>query len=657
MNGKRHAKKGLYARLAADNIRKNAQLYIPYLITCCLTAAMLYIITSLSRNSGLIGMQGDYALLEILRVGSIITRIFAFIFLFYTNSFISKKRKKEFGLLNILGMEKRHIARVLFMETLYSAVISLAIGFGAGILLDKLLFMLLRKMLGGSVRLGFYISRYSLIVTAIFMLITFLLIFLNSLRQIHFAQPVELMRGSQVGEKEPKAKWLMALLGVVLLGIGYYISIVTKSPLKAIELFFIAVLCVILGTYLLFTSGSIAVLKIMKSKKSYYYKTKNFTTVSGLMYRMKQNAVGMANICILSTMVLVMVSTTTCLMAGMEDIIKTRYPYDFMVSYGTSKSIDIEKVLKENGVNVTKSQSYTSLEFGAFCKGGRVYAETSAHSSASIDDVYELEVLSAEEYGKLVGEDVSLDSGEILFYSSEKNLDFDSLDLCGKDVTVKERLKSFPNEKTYNITQKMGVVVSGDDEVQRLNEYQQGVYGENASFIQNIYNFDVEGGGDESVKHLLEVCLAGSGRYMMINAKYSAHDSFISLYGGLFFLGTFLGILFVMETVLIIYYKQISEGYDDKKRFEIMQNVGMSRAEVKRSIHSQIVKVFFLPLLTAGLHTAFSFPLIRRLMLMMNMTNAPLFALCLLACFAAFAVLYTIIYSVTARTYYRIVSK
>lgn len=650
---------GLYARLAADNIRRNARTYIPYIITCVITSAMLYIIKSLSLNEGLERLRGGYALKEILSLGSYITQVFAFIFLFYTNSFLMKRRKKEFGLFNILGMEKRHIAKVLFLESVYTAVISLIAGMGTGILLDKLLFLLLTKMMGGDAQLGFYISGNSIKITCIFMLVTFLFIYLNALRQIHFAKPIELLHSSNAGEKEPRTKWLAAILGIGLIGFGYYISIVTTNPLQALTLFFVAVLCVILGTYFLFTAGSIALLKILKKNKRYYYKINHFTTVSGMIYRMKQNAVGLANICVLSTMVLVMVSSTSCLMAGINDIIEKRYPTDIVVN-STDPSIQgkVEQYLSDNSVDAVNVRKYTSLAFEVKQDendSSRFYVPEVI--SFDMDGLYEFGIIDLESYNNLTHRGAELSDNEIMLWTDDKKLSPDIFRFHENEYTVAKKLDDFPIEATTSLIKAVCIVVRDKETLQKFYEIQLGIYEKNASIIKHYYSFDLRSGDGPQLYKDLSRFIDGNGINYDIRTKFGAYEDAMSLYGGLFFLGAFLGILFMMQMILIIYYKQISEGFDDKKRFEIMQNVGMSKQEVKKSIHSQIVTVFFLPLIVAGIHTGFSFPLIRRLLLMFSMTNTALFALCLAACFAAFTVIYAVIYSLTARTYYKIVSK
>ena len=325
-------RKGFYTKLAASNIKKNSRTYIPYIITCIITAAMFYIINSLSNNESIKKLYGGETILITLGYGTYVTAIFAFIFLFYTNSFLMKRRKKEFGVLNILGMEKRHISKVLLLENIYIAFITMLLGIIIGMVLDKAMFLILTKMLGAEHSPGFYISKEALIHTVIFFRHNFFFcIYLNSLRQIHLSKPIELLNGGNVGEKEPKTKWFMAILGVICLAVGYYISVTSKNPVESLSSFLIAVILVIAGTYLIFIAGSIAFLKSLRKNKRYYYKTKHFTAVSGMIYRMKQNAVGLANICILSTMVLVMISSTSSLVFGMNDLVKTRYPNDITI--------------------------------------------------------------------------------------------------------------------------------------------------------------------------------------------------------------------------------------------------------------------------------------------------------------------------------------
>lgn len=660
-------KAGFYPKLAVSNIKKNGKAYFPYILTCILTVAMYYIFKSLSMNPGLNQMVGTTYLSFMLMFGSVIIALFALIFLFYTNSFLVKRRKKEFGVFNILGMEKRHLALVLGWETLYVMLISLAAGLGIGIALDKAMFLLIGRIIGAEVALGFFVSPKVIAMTAALFAGIFLLIFLYSACQIHIANPVELLRAGSAGEKEPKARWLITLVGVGCVGSGYYIAITTENPLASIFAFFIAVTLVIAGTYLLFTAGSIAFLKLLRKNKNFYYKTRHFTSVSGMIYRMKQNAVGLANICILSTMVLVMVSSTSSMMIGMEDILSTRYTSELMV---TSHEMDAErnkKVLdtvqalqKEQNFSVKNEIRYTYLNFSAFRNGDTFSVEHSAAITA-IDSSYVLFFMTLDDYNRIQEEQKTLNDGEILLYSNRISYDEPVLKLFEKEYRVAEKLDHFIGNGTLaaNISSAQFIVVPDLEEIQKIYVKQKEVYGDRSAGIDTFYGFDSEESAKEQIRFYNEAAkaLKVQGLDVWVESRAEAKTDFVGLYGGFFFMGIFLGMLFVMATVLIIYYKQISEGYDDRDRFVIMQKVGMDHGEVKASIRSQVLTVFFLPLVVAGIHVAAAFPLVSRLLALLNFVNTKLYVTCTVCSFGVFAVMYVVIYIVTARVYYRIVSR
>ena len=654
-----------YPKLAASNIKKNSKTYIPYILTCIFTAAMYYIIHSLSNNEGISTLVGSDTISITLRLGNRITAIFAIIFLFYTNSFLIKRRKKEFGLFNILGMEKKHLSRVIAFETLYIAVISLTIGITIGVLLDKVMYLIVLKIIGVEVSLGFYISWSSILSTIILFLSIFIIIFINSLRQVHLSNPIELLKSSNVGEKEPKTKWAMAILGVICLGAGYYISLTTKNPVAAISLFFVAVILVIVGTYLVFTAGSIAFLKVLRKNKNYYYNVKHFTSVAGMIYRMKQNAVGLANICILSTMVLVMISSTSSMMIGMEDIINTRYPYDISVYSDGSDANKKELLVNEineaaKNEKVTNEVSYTYLNFAAI-KDKDKFVTNSNSNSDIYNDINNLIFVSLEDYNRITSENKSLEDGEVLLYSNRENYNYDTISVFDREYKISEKVNEFLGNGiiSANVASSQYIVVKDFDEIDYLYKKQKETFGENASEIEFLYGIDLNGTDVEKGEAYESIVgrLNEKGFTYRCETKLGARSSAISLYGGLFFIGIFLGVLFVMATILIIYYKQISEGYDDKERFEIMQKVGMSHSEVQGSIKSQVVTVFFLPLVTAGIHISFAFPFIVKILSVLNLTNTKLFILCTVVSFIVFALIYGVIYMLTARSYYKIVRR
>ena len=660
-------KMSFYPKLAAGNMKKNARTYVPYMLTCIITVAMYYIVKSLSQNPGVKEMIGGGYLSELMFIGSHVVALFAVIFLFYTNSFLVKRRKKEFGVFNILGMEKRHLAWVLGWETAYLALGSLVLGLLLGIIMDKAMYLLVGKIIGGGVPLGFFVSARVIGQTVQIFAVIFLLICINAIRQVHVADPIALLQAGNAGEKEPSTRWLLALAGLVSVGGGYYIAVTVSDPLASLLLFFVAVVLVIIGTYLLFTAGSIALLKILRKNRKYYYRTRHFVSVSGMIYRMKQNAVGLANICVLSTMVLVMVSTTTSLMIGMEDVVRERYPADIMIYFrentpqGNQAGIEtVRAFCRDRGVAVKNEMAYLYLGLSA----SHEYKYEESHEigvTSALDYMDELFLITLDDYNAVMKERKTLEEDEVMVYSNRTSFDIPVFRLLGREYRVAEKLDSFVGNGQYsaNISNTVYIVVPDREALLEIYDAQRELLGENARSIRQVYGFDMDADEEEQnafYNDLLD-CMAQNGISAVTEARAEAKSSFISLYGGLFFIGVFLGVLFVMATVLIIYYKQISEGYDDRERFSIMQKVGMSRDEVKSAIHSQVVTVFFLPLIVAGIHVTAAFPLISKLLVLMQLTNTKLFIACTGACFLVFAVMYVFVYNLSARTYYRIVSR
>lgn len=665
-----------YMRLAAQNIRKNAGTYIPYIFACAATIMMFYVTKSLSVNPGLKGVYGGSEVAMILRLGVYVIGLFALIFLFYVNSFLMKRRKKEFGLFNILGLEKKHLITIQFLETLYVTLLSVILGVLLGIALDKVMFLLITRMLDVPVTLGFFVSGEVIWDTAVFFCVVFALIFLKSVPMLQFSNPIELLRGGNVGEKEPKAKWLLALLGAVLLGAGYYMSLTVGNPIKAITVTFVAIILVIIATYLLFTAGSIALLKLLKKNRKYYYKARHFISVSGMLYRMKQNAVGMANICILSTMVLVMVSTTGSMMAGIEDNIRSRYPRDLGIYLRGIEREQVEGLLEEIRRFAGQEQlsmknemlnyylSVSALQKGNVYDTDLLEKEMKDNEDANMlhimEDMREVFVVALSDYNREMGEDAKLGADEVLMYYNREEYDNETIVFLGTEYKVARVLKEFPENgmAAMNVFSSHSIVVS-DGEFEAIREKMEAGQENMYRAMLCYYGFDTaeDREAQTAFGNRLPGILGAMGQSCQIEIREETRSGYLSLYGGLFFLGIFLGLLFVMAMVLIIYYKQISEGYEDRERFVIMQKVGMSRGEVKAAIHSQVLTVFFLPLLAAGIHVAVAFPLLKELLAVLNMMNVRLYVFFTAGCFLAFAVLYMLIYGMTARTYYKIVSK
>lgn len=696
----------LYPGMAFTNIKNNWKTYLPYMLSCSLTIALFYIIGSLGANKGISEMWGGDMISSYMTLGQGVTAIFAVIFLFYINSFLVKRRRSEFGLYNILGMEKKHICRVIFLETVYTFLITMAAGLILGILLDKLLYLVISHMLAAKVPLGFYISVSSILQSLALFGGIFLLMFFNSMRHIYRARPVDLLKSRRAGEKEPKAKWILAVIGVICLAAGYYIAVTTDNPVAAIAMFFIAVVLVIVGTYLVFTAGSIALLKLLKKNKGYYYKTKHFVSISAMMYRMKKNAVGLANICILSTMVLVIISTTLSMYLGVNDALKQRYPAEYNITCMVQDNDYFDqgvKALRDNarseGLTLTHEIAYRDFSFSAIYEKSKDFFVTdpSLYSNFSAMQKYNqlttFVVVPLEDYNKSMGTNETLGENEVLAYSSRQALPTDTINVFDLSLHVKKTLPDFmANGNTAaKISSGHYLVVKDLSVIEKMKAGQNKALGDKAdkfgSWLEINYMADVTGNAEKQKDQILAayhktwddiqamndaadaaksdapqpssiaMAKADPGFNGSLECRTNEEASFRGVYSGLFFVGIFLGILFLMATILIMYYKQITEGYEDKQRFSILQNVGMSHHEVKQTIRSQILTVFFLPLVTAGVHIGFAFPFLYRILTLMNLFNLRLFTLCTVGCFLAFALFYGVVYWLTSRIYYGIVKK
>ncbi|WP_418753379.1 ABC transporter permease [Faecalitalea cylindroides] len=659
--------KTFYFRLAFDNLKKNAKMYIPFVLSCILTIMMYYMVSSLSMNPNMMNMIGGDVMQQILSLGIYVITVFAVIFLFYTNSFLIKRRKREFGLFNILGMEKKHLSIVIALESMIVFLVSMVLGIGIGILLDKAFYLLIAKMLNASIALGFYISYQSIVNSIILFLIIFVLMYLFSLIQINLSNPIELLHGDQHGEKEPKTKWLLALIGLICLGTGYYMSVSIQDPVTAFAFFMVAVILVVIGTYMLFTAGSIVILKLLRKNKRYYYKTNHFISVSNMIYRMKQNAVGLGNICILSTMVLVMLSTTISLWVGMNDIIETRFPRDITVSINSVDSNqalytidDMNYAIEQAGIQTEDELVYRTLSVSAFNQGNTYTFGNENMSLQDISNVVVLYFITLDDYNRTEGTNVSLAPDEVLVFPSGKQFDHKTIDIASNTFKVKGILDSIKADSNYsaNLQNSMFVVVDSMDTLFMIDDLQKQAYGDNASYIHTSYDFNLSKSEGMSVKEATDALIAnypGDTTYMMVDTQEGNYEDLLSLYASFLFIGIFLSFLFIMATVLIMYYKQITEGYEDKKRFEIMQKVGLNKREVKKTINSQVLTVFFLPLVVAAIHIVFAFPMIEKMLRLLYLDNTNLYIMTTVICFGVFALVYVLIYFLTSKVYYGIV--
>ena len=643
-----------YQRLAVANIKKNGKTYFPYILTCICSIMMYYMMHFISVNKGLDKMSGGVQLKSILGLGTYVVGLFSIIFLFYTNSFLIKRRKKELGLYNILGMEKKHIAKVLFWENLFVALLSMSMGLLWGIVFSKLMFLILLKILNFTVPMGFFIATKSIISTILLFSFIFILTLISNLKHIHLTKPIELLKGGELGEKEPKTKWGLTLLGVICLGVGYYIAIATESPLAVLNLFFIAVVLVMIGTYTLFTTGSIALLKILKKNKSFYYKSSHFINVSSMIYRMKQNAVGLANICILSTAVLIMVFSTVSLYIGLEDALRERHPSDIIVSVDNMSeeeviglSNKIKKLADEHDVIIKDEVKYHLLSM-VMMQDNNTFTKADKESFAT-NNICFVVGIPLSDYNAQENQSISLNENEVLLYTHKGEIPSDQINVLGKAYTIKSRIEHISgNKNIFDVVVNGYCFVVSDEKLADMS----------IDGISYYYAFNTDASSEKEIDltYAIKQTIEEMSIDGLCEGLEESRQSFFAVYGGLFFIGIFLGALFIMATVLIIYYKQISEGYEDKRRFEIMQKVGMSKEEIKKSIKSQVLMVFFLPLVTAIIHIAVALKAIIKMLAILNLTNVPLFIFCVIGTILAFTLFYATIYALTSRTYYKIVS-
>lgn len=645
-----------YPKLALTNIQKNKKIFIPYILTSIFAIAMYYIVSSLSYNKGL---ENHETISTFMSMGQYVIIIFAAIFLFYANSFIIKRRKREISLYNILGMEKRHIMIMMFFETCMISVVSIMIGLIVGILFSQLMYLILINMMHMTNEFVFNVPFQSIILTILIFIVIFFLSLIFDLVQVKLSNPIELMRGSNTGEKEPKTKVLMTIIGIVSLSAGYYIALSIDDPLSAITLFFVAVILVIIGTYALFTAGSIAILKALKKNKYYYYQTRHFTSISGMIYRMKQNAVGLSNICILCTCVLVTLSSTFCLYNGIEVSVEKMSPVDQMISTADQNGTKIYQITREmilkNHLSVNDYFELETFETEGTLQDSKLIFKTELNNYSNITSV---NFITLKDYNKLFNKKETLQSHEVLIYSS---FDLKSNDFYVEDMKFKVKgTFNDPRVMTMNSYgfKSAGIVVEDQSVINKINKNCQEA---------NLLNYKNVGFNCEDNKKVKEVVNEVIKKYGEINDgralgyrtenKADTLEMHYDIYGGLLFIGVFLSAMFLIGAILIIYYKQLTEGYEDQKRFEILQNVGMSQKEVKQTIRSQVLIFFFLPLVVSVIHLSVAYSLIFNILQGLLMAAANTYILSCAICILGLVIIYSIVYTLTARTYYQIVKK
>lgn len=655
--------KSLYRKLSITILKNNKQSYIPFVLTCIGMVALYYIVLALKSSKELKKLSGMGTLNNILTVVLFVVGMFALIFIFYTNSFLMKRRKNEFALYNMLGTQKKHLLKILAWENFYTALCSMTLGIFIGAVFYKIAESMFFNIIGVKIPASYMPDFVGIFATFRLFLIIFLIVYVNSAMQILFAKPINLLSSIKRGEAVPKVNFIYSVLGIASLAIAYYLAATTKMPLKAMAIFFVAAVLVMIGTYICFVQVSILLLKILQKCKSFYYKTSHFISISGLIFRIRQNAVGLANICILSTVVLVVVSAAVSFYAGGEEILRFRYPRNIVIS-ADNDGEELRKVIDEkvgdlsSGMNITIANEYSFaynsgfvsvscendlLEFDRFTTnmtGEALMGSGGQIIMLAVDDIKKYIDLAPLEQGQIYlsgGDKLECDELKIGDKLYKLNRLENAGDILKQDQIVKNYYLIFPSKEEVIAASK--VFDSGFDTVQ--------------SYIKA---FDLECSSKAQLDFFNKLKEeTKSQRAIYIESVENERLSFRLVYGGMFFSGILLGIVFMIAVVLIIYYKQLVEGYEDKKRFEIMQKVGMSKKEIKQSIRSQIITVFFLPLILSGVHLCFAFPVLANLLKVLNMQNTRLFASVCVAVYMVFSLIYISVYMLTSKTYYSIV--
>ena len=674
-------KQGLYRKLAWSGLVKNKQIYIPYLITCMGLIMMQYIMSFFQYSPLLEEIKGGRSMKMVMELGVGVISIFAVIFLLYSNSFLSNRRKKEFGLYNVLGMGKVSLVKIQIWESMIITGITLPAGVALGILFSKIAELFLINVIHGKVNLQFFLSGKSVGKTIGLFLLIYLVILVRSIWQIIWFKPIDFFQSEKAGEKPVKANWFLAVVGVLILAGAYYIAVNIENPLSAFVWFFIAVVMVIIATYFLFIAGSVALCKVLKKKKSYYYKTKHFVSVSSMVYRMKRNGAGLASICVLSTMVLVMLSAAVSLFIGQEDMLNTRFPRNMqwgVYSREEKDLLDLQKViaqvLDENGVKAENPLTYQQTDFVGYLSGNDILTNADAIENfdmSTYEDVRNITLLSLEDYNRCLNKKETLEQGEALIYAPKEDWDREwiDIDLYGK-INIKKEVEECMDDGNASAVIINTIFLVTPDYEEIVTVLEESEAGQTGYFVmpRQYYGFDVKASNEKQVEIHEEIqeaygdfCVetqeeGGETTTYYGESKAVDRYDFYGIYGGIFCLGIFLGIIFVTAMVLIMYYKQISEGYEDQKRFEILQKVGMTKREIKQSINSQILTVFSAPLILAGVHLIFAFPVLYKLLMLLMLNNKTLLMGVTAVCYLVFALMYSLVYKITSGTYYRLVS-
>jgi len=672
-------KTAFYPKLAFDGIKKNKKMYIPYIATSVLSVAMLYIMRYLTLSSFIKSLPKMITLLEIVGLGSFVIAIFSAIFLFYTNSFLIKGRKREFGLYSILGMNKGKIGKILFFETVIVYLISTVLGLVFGMLFSKLCELILIRLVNEKIVYTFSVSGKAISDTVGIFAVIFVLLLLNTIRQIRFSSALNLVKSDNFGEKPPKANFVFGILGFLLLAGAYFIAVRIENPVDALMIFFVAVIMVIIGSYLVFISGSVMLCKILQKNKKYYYKKNHFISVSSMAYRMKRNGAGLATICILLTMVLVMISSTSCLFFGAEDSLKARYPKDISATIGynnfenaTEKSVEqyrnlITSICEKYNAEIIDSYDYReAFVSGLIQKNGDVQIDSGVASSVDYSSLITVHFVPLSDYNRSENTDIKLNDGEAIAYTTLKYKVPDKVNVGGVKLKITEKLEKMDidGSSTAEVFPNLYLVVN--DVAKTCKPIAEKIDGTGDLMLQCNWRYGFNTNANEETQgkitidatnDIFEITDGKEAFYYKVDALAVERNDFYATYGGFFFLGIMLSVLFLVAAVLIIYYKQISEGFEDAGRFGIMMKVGMTKKDIKKSINSQMLTVFYLPLVFAVMHMCFAFPLVRKVLLLFGIMNLWLLIITTAISVVIFGLFYLFVYKMTSNVYYKLVSE
>lgn len=660
--------KSFYLKLAVTNLKKNRNAYIPYILAGMGMVFTYVLFLLISEGRGITNIVGADTLKVMFEMGAQVISIFSVIFIFYANGFLMKRRKKEIALYGILGLERKHVGLVMLYESLISGLISVTGGILLGLVFGKLFFMFLMKITRIAEGSKLIINSNVFIKTFLFFMAVYLVTLLWNQLQVRLSKPIELLKGEEIGQKEKRSTPILAIIGLGLLATGYYMALNIVNPLAAINTFFIAVLLVMAGTYYTFRAGSIVVLKLLKKNKKYYYQTNHFITVSGMIHRMKQNATGLANICILSTMVLITVSTTIALFVGQEKMIAERNPTDYSISMeaGAASPIEIKdavyEVAQKHNVAIKNYKDIRILGTIVSYNGGTIKGVDRDEILGSNFKYYTVIFTSIEEYNKMTGKNVNLEENEVLMSFANHKSKKENITILDETYTVKDDCDDIGLNMSLDVTSydNIYLVLKNEEYILDIaNKVTEEFKTSSHDGMEYYVYFDAEGTYEDRIAcagEIKEVTYAIAKERNFTNIDLDKEDCY-KIFGGLVFLGFFLGIIFLLAMVMIIYFKQISEGFEDRKRYEILDKVGLDKKDVKKTINKQIIQVFFLLLLGAIVHVGFAFKMITKMLLIFNLTDTTLILGCTLVTIVLFAIIYIVVFKMTAKAYYRIVNR